>query len=329
MRLRLLVLALCAGLAGGGTAAAAPGCAGLPKHSRIPVVDAANVVPPEDEAWLAADLLRHHISGHEAIVAVTVPNLGGDDVSSYTKRLFDCWGVGDAQSDNGVLILVAMAERRVRIELGAGLEGRLTDAQLESALDQMVAPLRAGKVGAALRAAAVEVVRDLGGELPDTKANRPGTGTRPTTAPGDVQDTSGDGNALPIDDLPIAIEPGGPFGPSDGGASGLATLVPVLFVIGIVVSVVRAVIRGAGFGSFGGSTWRGGFPHHGAGWDSASLLRGGAWHRSGSPSPGFDDGGWSGGSSFGSSGGSSGSSGGSDSSFGGGSSGGGGASGSW
>lgn len=313
MRQRLLALALCAGAAFSAVPAAAS-CAGVPKRSNLPVVDAANVIDAQPEAWLTADLMRFRLEGHEAIVAATVTTLGGDDISSYAKRLFDCWGVGDAQSDDGVLILVAMKERRVRVEAGAGLADRLGEQELEEAIEMMVAPLKRGDVAAGLRAAAVSVADDLGGELPDTEA----TVSRPTAVPDQADDV--DDVALPpgfpVDDV------GSPFASPDDG-TGFAGFIPIVIVLGVVASVVKVIARSA-FG--GGGSWRGGFPGYGgAGWGAPSMLHHGTWHDPGSSgwSGGSSSGGFSGGSDAGSSGGSSGGS------FGGGSSGGGGASGSW
>lgn len=331
MRMRLLALAVCAGALVGATpaTAAAADCSGLPKHSDLPVVDAANVIEPQAEAYLVADLLRFHIEGNEAIVAATVPTTGGDDIASYAQRLFDCWGIGDAESDNGVLILLALRERKVRIEVGAGLEDRLGEVELELALNEMVAPLRAGDIGAGLRAGAVSIADDLGGQLPDTRAGIGGTpGTPiviPSRNPGDVSDEP-DGSGVPaysVDDFPGGSSP---FASDDSPGIGAFGLVPVLVILGVVGVITRAVFRGGiSFGG-GGSAWRGGFGQgmH-SGWGPPAMYRGGGWHTAS---------GWSGGgsspssSSFGSSS-SSGSSSGSSSSFGGGSSGGGGASGSW
>lgn len=322
-------------------ASAAADCAGLPKHGGLPVVDAANVVDAEDEAWLSADLMLHRISGHEAIVAATVPDLGGDDVSSYATRLFDCWRIGDAQSDNGVLILVAIRERRVRIELGAGLDGRLSDRQLEAAIDTMGAPLRAGEVGAALRSAANVVVRDLGGQLPDTKANGGSVPSMisPDDGAGDV-DVPDTPDVLPFADgrLPDGV---GPFDEPGNPGAGIAALFPVFFVGMVIVIAARAVTRAASVvrgGSYGES-WRGGFPGYGGAWGPPTMLHHGAWHDTDGTSAGSAGASWGGrggstepsgssGSASGSASGSSESSG-SGGSFGGGSSGGGGASGSW
>jgi uncharacterized protein len=270
------------------------------------------VVKPDAVAYLAADLMRFRFDGDAALVAATVPDLGGDDVASYARRLFDCWGVGDKDKDNGVLILVAMREHRVRIELGAGLADRIPQEQLDLAIETMTTPLRAGDVGAALRAASEAVAHDLGGELPDTQHQAAGAvasaGQNGGDSVDDVSDIPGVTNPAPDQDA---------FGSPDSSGSGLAGVVPILLVVGFLVTVLRAFFRGGLGGStvFGGSTWRGGFPRYG-GWGGGTMYHGGGWHDSGS----------FGSSESSSSSSSSGSSGGS---FGGGSSGGGGASGSW
>lgn len=325
MRLRLLVLAAFAATSVAAfPATAAPDCKGLPTHTKMPVVDAANVVEPQAEGYLDADLLRYHFEGHQAIVAVTVPTLGGDDVASYAKRLFDCWGIGDADSDNGVLILVAMREHRTRIALGAGLEGKVSAEDLDSALSVMVPPLRSGDVAGALRAAAMHVADDLGGTLPDTAGLLKGSGGDATTGTGSTDtgnDAIGGGSVrLPSQYTGPEVSP---FA-GDDSSNGIAVLVPVVIVAGLVVTVLRAVVRG-GFGvGGGGSSWRGGFPgYRGGGWSTPSVFHSGGWSSWGSSDSGSSS--WSGSSSsMGGGGGSS-----SGGSFGGGSSGGGGASGSW
>ncbi len=311
MRVRLLVAACCAtsAMVAFPVSAAATGCADLPAHTAIPVVDSAHAVPPDREAYLAADLMAYHLTGHEAIVAATVTTLGGDDVASYAKRLFDCWSIGDKGSDNGVLILVAMREHRTRIELGAGLESRVTEEQLDLAVEAMTSPLRAGDVAGGLRAAAVALADDLGAPLPDTAAL--GAGATPSDG-ADV--TDGGDLALPTD----VTAPGvgfDPYGTSESPGGAFGGLFVLAFLLAIAAVVVRFVLHGVGVadgqwrtgGFFGSSVGNRGY------WSTPSVFHEGSWRDSGQ-----DGGGGS--MSSGPSGGSS---------FGGGSSGGGGASGSW
>lgn len=70
------------------------------------------------------------------VVVVTVKNLGGKDINSYSIGLARQWGIGSSDKDNGALLLLAVEERQVRIEVGSGLEGALTDAKTGNILDR-------------------------------------------------------------------------------------------------------------------------------------------------------------------------------------------------
>ena len=91
------------------------------------VTDLANVIDPATEADLdrRLDALEQKTSSEVAVV--TVPSLDGVPVEDYAVRLFKEWGIGQAKTDNGVLVLVAPSEREMRIEVGYGLEGILPD----------------------------------------------------------------------------------------------------------------------------------------------------------------------------------------------------------
>ena len=92
------------------------------------VVDQANVIPAANRAALEAKLKHlEHNSGIQLVVA-TVGSLQGNDVESFANELFRHWKLGEAKKNNGVLLLVAPKERKVRIEVGYELEGTLTDA---------------------------------------------------------------------------------------------------------------------------------------------------------------------------------------------------------
>jgi len=85
------------------------------------------------------------------VVVVTVKDMGGMTVEDYAHRLFRKWGIGDRDRDNGVLILVALEERKIRIENGYGVEGVLPDGLTGSILDRDILPdLRNGDYGAGL-----------------------------------------------------------------------------------------------------------------------------------------------------------------------------------
>lgn len=92
-----------------------------------PVLDAANIIEPADEAKLAARLTHFHEETGHALVVVTAPNLGGEDVVTYTDELANRWGVGSAERNDGIVLLVAPKERNVRIATGFGMEKRVPD----------------------------------------------------------------------------------------------------------------------------------------------------------------------------------------------------------
>jgi uncharacterized protein len=78
------------------------------------------------------------------IVVVTVPDMQGLDEYAYSVGLFENWKIGNDEYDNGVLILLAMAERRIKVEVGYGLEGVITDAEAGRILDDATDYLSSG-----------------------------------------------------------------------------------------------------------------------------------------------------------------------------------------
>ena len=109
------------------------------------VVDQAKIL----SAVTIADLERkladlEQKSGIQLVVA-TVPSLEGEEIEPYANELFRAWRLGEAKKNNGVLLLIAPNQRRVRIEVGYGLEGTLTDAVSSIIISNAIAPrFRAG-----------------------------------------------------------------------------------------------------------------------------------------------------------------------------------------
>jgi len=104
------------------------------------VVDQANIIQPDTRAAIeqkSADLEEK--SGIQLVVA-TVSSLEGQEIEPYANELFRKWALGEKQKNNGVLLLVAPNERRVRIEVGYGLEGTLTDALSKVIISNAMTP---------------------------------------------------------------------------------------------------------------------------------------------------------------------------------------------
>lgn len=78
-------------------------------------------------------------SGNE-ISIVTISNLGGDTIENFAVKLFQDWGIGKKGNDNGILVLIAKEDKKMRIEVGYGLEGTLTDAQSFWIIDKIMKP---------------------------------------------------------------------------------------------------------------------------------------------------------------------------------------------
>jgi uncharacterized protein len=92
------------------------------------VVDEADLLSPATESALETRLAQLETDTSDQLVVVTVRDLQGLEIEDYGYRLGRAWGIGQSETDNGVLLIVAPAERRVRIEVGYGLEPILTDA---------------------------------------------------------------------------------------------------------------------------------------------------------------------------------------------------------
>ena len=92
------------------------------------VVDQAGVMSADSRSAVEAKLKDLEDKSGIQLVVATVKSLQGSDIETYANQLFRTWKLGQTQKNNGVLLLVAPAEHKVRIEVGYGLEGTLTDA---------------------------------------------------------------------------------------------------------------------------------------------------------------------------------------------------------
>jgi uncharacterized protein len=112
------------------------------------VVDQANIIPAGTRTAITAKSEELESKSGIQLVVATVNSLEGGDVESYANQLFRFWKLGEAQKNSGVLLLVAPNERRVRIEVGYGLEGTLTDALSKVIIANAITPrFKAGDFG--------------------------------------------------------------------------------------------------------------------------------------------------------------------------------------
>jgi uncharacterized protein len=132
------------------------------------VVDAAALLDEARKATLTQRLADHEAATTEQLVVATVPSLEGRTIEEYANLLFREWGLGQREANNGVLLLVAPNERKVRIEVGYGLEGRLTDLLAADIIQRRIVPrFKEGDYAAGVEGGVAGILGVLTGEAAD------------------------------------------------------------------------------------------------------------------------------------------------------------------
>ncbi len=156
-----------------------PGAAAEPDFPALTgrVVDGANLLSPADEQELTDELRALEDKSSDQVVVVTLPSLQGYSIEDYGYRLGRNWGIGTAKLNNGVLLIVAPNERKVRIEVGYGLEGTLTDALSKIIIENAILPkFRAGDYAGGIKDGVADIIKVLTGdaaEVADRAKARP------------------------------------------------------------------------------------------------------------------------------------------------------------
>lgn len=104
------------------------------------VVDEAAMIPPAARERIEARLRDLEQATGAQVAVLTVETLEGDPLEEFTMRVADTWKLGGQERDDGVLFFVARADRKMRLEVGYGLEDRLTDLRSGRILDEVVKP---------------------------------------------------------------------------------------------------------------------------------------------------------------------------------------------
>lgn len=161
-----VVLLICALAAACGTVRADPQFPALTGR----VVDNANLLSEAQEQELVAALEALESKSTDQVVVVTLPSLQGYEIEEFGYRLGRHWGIGQKDKDNGVLLIVAPNERKVRIEVGRGLEPILTDALSKLIIENAILPqFRRGDFPAGIAAGAQDIVAVLTGDAEELK----------------------------------------------------------------------------------------------------------------------------------------------------------------
>lgn len=136
-----------------------------------PIFDQADLLPPDREAALDAKLRALNQRTGDALVVATVNSLEGDSIEMYAVKLFEAWGIGGKETDKGLLLLVAPNERKVRIEVGYGLHGYVTDGLSGRIIRTIITPqFKQGDMAGGIEAGVDALMEQLSRSPQDAKA---------------------------------------------------------------------------------------------------------------------------------------------------------------
>jgi uncharacterized protein len=236
------------------------------------VVDAANILTPEQKqqlTQLSADVEK---ASTRQFVIATIPDLQGYPIEDYGYKLGRAWGIGQKDTKNGIILIVAPNDRKVRIEVGYGLEPIMTDALSSVIVNQTILPkFRAGDMGGGIVAGSQAIAEQLKMPLEAGEARAKKIADEAQANP----DTSS----------------------TDGGAIAIFWIILILFIVLPII-----------FGRAGGKRFRGGRapvviwgPGLGSGWGGGSSWGSDSGSSSWSSGGGSD---WGGGGGFSGGGGS-------------------------
>ncbi|SDO67975.1 uncharacterized protein SAMN05443582_102783 [Phyllobacterium sp. OV277] len=135
------------------------------------VVDGANVIDAATRDAITQKLAAFEAKSSDQVVVVTVPSLDGEAIEPYSNRLYRAWALGQKQENNGVLLVVAPNDRKVRIEVGYGLEGTLTDLLSKLIIENAIIPgFRSGDYSGGIARGVDDILKVLSGDAAELEA---------------------------------------------------------------------------------------------------------------------------------------------------------------
>jgi len=150
-------------------------------QSRGFVNDFANVISASDEQQLVSMISEVRQKTGAEIAVVTIQSLEGGEIDDFTNRLFEKWGIGQKGKDNGLMFLAAMKERKMRIEVGYGLEGAIPDSKAGRIRRDVITPyFKAGQPGKGIVVGVAALSQEVAKEYGVTLT---GAATRYRTSP--------------------------------------------------------------------------------------------------------------------------------------------------
>jgi uncharacterized protein len=146
------------------------------------VVDEANIIRPEARARLTAALKRHEDSTGNQVVVLTLPTIQPESIEDYAVRAFKSWKLGQSGKDNGVLVIIVPRDRKIRIEVGYGLEPTLTDGACGQIIRSVMTPrFKEGDYDRGIEEGIAAIIGRLEGNPDVPRAVDTGARSRPAT----------------------------------------------------------------------------------------------------------------------------------------------------
>jgi uncharacterized protein len=271
----LLAAVLLALAAGPATAQTFPPFSGF-------VVDAANVIPPAEEQAMTQRLSELQRTTGTQVAVATIPDLQGYPIEDYGYRLGRAWGAGLKDVNNAAILVIAPNERKVRIEVGYGLEPILTDAMSSMIIDEKILPrFKEGKLPQGIVDGANAVAAQVSAPEAEAKAKVAEAAAKYDRTHRPAPASSGGGPpislifwgiVLAFIFLSMARGRGGRRGPWGGRRYGGSNLPILLWSLSQMGGSRRSGgWGGGGFGGFGG----GGGGSSGGGWMGGGFTGGG------------------------------------------------------
>lgn len=151
----------------------------LPPRSNTLVTDYTNTLSPDQKAQLERKLLAFNDTSSTQIAVVLIKSVGVYDIADYTVRLAENWGVGQKGKNNGVVLLAALADRKVTIQTGYGVEGALPDAITKRIITKEIKPaFQRGEYYAGLDKATDAIISYTKGEYKSDAPKNKKSGSR-------------------------------------------------------------------------------------------------------------------------------------------------------
>jgi len=146
------------------------------------VNDLAGMLAPQTAAKLEGVLAAFEQSDSTQVAVLTIPSLDGDALEPFSIKVVEAWKIGRHGKDNGVLLLVVKNDRKIRIEVGRGLEGVLTDLLTGRIIDKVISPyFKAGRIDEGFEAGITAIIQASRGEFKaDARRVRRSAGAEPS-----------------------------------------------------------------------------------------------------------------------------------------------------